>query len=258
MTQNQDQPNPSVADKNLALWEQVETTNPKFTKDFNVRGFQGTAIAPAYVFKRLTEMFGPCGVGWRFVIEEERMVYGPGEHGTFTTTDTAKGSTDVRQYDEREVLHVLRGHLDYRATNPKPPHNQGESWASTGPYFGQTKIVQRTKDGLRFVEDAPKMSVTDCLTKCAVQLGIGADIHMGMYEESKYRDDVSRSFAEKDTRVISEQQTKELEAKIASSGVKPSAFLRKYAIKSVKDLPLSMYDAACDAIDQYVAGKKPA
>ena len=31
------------------------------------RGFELTSIKAAYVIERLNEVFGPCGIGWRYV-----------------------------------------------------------------------------------------------------------------------------------------------------------------------------------------------
>lgn len=49
---------------NLALWDEVERTDPKFTKEYTgPGGFTGTAVNAQYLAKRATEQFGPCGTG---------------------------------------------------------------------------------------------------------------------------------------------------------------------------------------------------
>src|SRR5688572_25015613 len=53
-------PNP-----NMAIWDAVSRTDPAHTKSFSrAGGFKGTAIKPIWIIRRLTEQFGPCGVGW--------------------------------------------------------------------------------------------------------------------------------------------------------------------------------------------------
>lgn len=56
---------------NLALWEEVEKTDPKFTKEYTgPGGFTGTAVNAQYLAKRATEKFGPCGTGWGYDVIE--------------------------------------------------------------------------------------------------------------------------------------------------------------------------------------------
>ncbi|CAI8811808.1 hypothetical protein EMIT0324P_11159 [Pseudomonas chlororaphis] len=61
----------------LALWEEVEKTDPKFTKEYTgPGGFTGTAVNAQYLAKRATEQFGPCGTGWGYEVIEERFDVG--------------------------------------------------------------------------------------------------------------------------------------------------------------------------------------
>lgn len=50
---------------NLAIWREVERTDPKHTKKVNQRG-GFTAISAHYQVKRATEIFGPVGIGWGY------------------------------------------------------------------------------------------------------------------------------------------------------------------------------------------------
>lgn len=164
---------------NLALWNEFEATDPAFTKSFNRGGgFTGTAINAVYILRKLTEKFGPVGLGWRFVLEHEQYV--PGHF-----------FDDGRS---QAVIHVVRGHLEYRlgrvpivaaGSSPGGPDRVAD-WIATGPQFGQTTFVGLNKNGLFTDEEAPKKSVTDCLGKCALQLGIGADISLGLWDDNKY------------------------------------------------------------------------
>jgi hypothetical protein len=146
---------------NLELWNKLEPTDPSHTKQFNRSGgFSGTAINATYILKRLTETFGPCGRGWKFALEDERIEDGH----TLKTGDRAK-------------LHIVRGHLEYM---------QEGQWFQTSPQFGQTMLVGENKYGAFTDEEAPKKSITDCISKCAVTIGIGADVHLGLFDDNKY------------------------------------------------------------------------
>tara|TARA_Y100000593_G_C4318246_1_gene342166 strand:- start:1341 stop:2018 length:678 start_codon:yes stop_codon:yes gene_type:complete len=52
-----------MSNKNLGLWDQVESTDAKFTHKLQY-GAKLTAIDAQYQRKRATEMFGPMGIGW--------------------------------------------------------------------------------------------------------------------------------------------------------------------------------------------------
>lgn len=160
---------PEVApNTNLDMWGRLMPTNPKFTKQFKgAGGFSGTALNAMYVIQKLTEEFGPCGQGWRFVLEEDRIQAGH----TLKNGDTAK-------------LHIIRGHIEYRI--PTDGDWEGAQWFSTGPQFGQTMLVGENKYGTYTDEEAPKKSITDCIGKCAASLGIGADIFLGLFDDNKY------------------------------------------------------------------------
>ena len=146
---------------NLSIWSDFEKTDPAYTKHFKRGGgFEGTAINGTYIVRRLTEKFGPCGKGWRFVMEHESIEDG----------HTLKNG-------DRARVHIVRGHIAY---------NIEGTWYETSPQFGQTMLVDQNKYGPFTDEEAPKKSITDCLNKCAVLLGIGADVHLGLFDDNKY------------------------------------------------------------------------
>lgn len=145
----------------MDLWNSLEKTDPQFTKPFTkAGGFRGTGLSGTYVAMRLTEAFGPCGRGWRFVVEDDRVEEGH----TLANGDRAK-------------VHIIRGHIAYM---------QDGTWYQTSSQFGQTMLVDQNRNGAFTDEEAPKKSVTDCVSKCAVLLGIGADIHLGKFDDNKY------------------------------------------------------------------------
>jgi hypothetical protein len=152
---------------NTALWQKFENTDPKTTKGFSRGGgFNGTAINATSIQKKLTEEFGPCGMGWRFVLEDDRVEEGH----KLKSGDFCK-------------LHIVRGHLEYFMF---------DRWHSTGPQFGQTYLVGEYSSGTYTDEEAPKKSITDCIGKCAATLGIGADIYLGLFDDNKYVNDATK------------------------------------------------------------------
>ncbi len=144
---------------NLAIWNEVEATDPNFTKEFKRGGgFSGTATNATYLIKKATKMFGPIGIGWGWTIADEKIVDGAGD----------------------EKLHYLKLKLWYKWNGER-----GEI-----EHFGQTMLVGKRSSGLFTDEEAPKKSLTDALTKALSTLGFAADIHLGLYDDNRYVNDL--------------------------------------------------------------------
>ena len=140
---------------NLDLWNSVEKTPPSHTKPITGKSYQGTSPKPHYLVHKATETFGPCGIGWGFTIEDERVEEGAGG----------------------ERLHVARVKVWYEWGGKR-----GEV-----EHIGGTQFSGTRKNGTPFTdEDAPKKSVTDALVKALSMIGFAGDIFMGRYDDSKY------------------------------------------------------------------------
>ena len=161
---------------NLSIWNSVCETDPRHTKSFSRGGgFSGTAINHTYQTRRATETFGPKGIGWGVEILAENWREG------------APILDDKHGVIGHEVVHILRiklwylrsqgtGHLD---------HERGEVVS-----FGQTTFVGKNKHGIYTDEEAPKKSMTDAESKALASLGFSADIHLGLYDNNKYVNDL--------------------------------------------------------------------
>lgn len=149
---------------NLEIWQKVETTDPKFTKNFNRSGgFAGTAINPTYLANKATEVFGPIGIGWGINIIDERYAEG----APIILDKVVVG---------KEVIHIIRASLWYVWNDKKGEVIQ----------YGQTTFVGKNKYGPFTDEEAPKKSLTDAMSKCLSLLGFSADIHTGHWDDNKY------------------------------------------------------------------------
>jgi hypothetical protein len=153
-----------TAEDNLRLWNRLRRTDPKATKPFTRSGgFRGTQIDPTWRIQMMTEAFGPIGQGWGY------------EQLDWTVA-------------ERMVFICVR--VWYR-----DPDTGERCW--TGPQWGGTEMVRR-RNGLEAPDDECfKMSMTDALGKCLLQLGLAADVHMGQFDDSKYREEAEAFYAAK-------------------------------------------------------------
>jgi len=148
-----------MSKENLELWESVEVTDQKFAKKFKrAGGFSGTSIDPMYQIKRATAVFGPMGDRWGLDIVKEQIV-------------------DI---DDVQKLHYVQIDFWYYNSDDKKCHFH---------QFGQTMMVARSSSGPRVIEEAPKMSLTDALTKSLSWLGFSSDVWFGRFDGNKYWND---------------------------------------------------------------------
>jgi hypothetical protein len=140
---------------NMALWDRVCVTDPRAVKPITGKQYSGNSPKPYWIVQRLTEEFGPCGIGWGYTVLNERM----------------------ERLSDTDVLHVALVRFWYELSGKRGEVEQ----------IGQTKATYMTnKDKLMVDEDAPKKSVTDALVKCASYIGFAGDIFSGRWDDSKY------------------------------------------------------------------------
>lgn len=161
-----------MSSENTKLWDVLGRTDPAHTKAFTRGGgFKGTALKPMWSYRRMTEEFGPCGTGWGVGEPSFQVVPGP----------------------EGEVLVYCTASIWY-----------GEDKATCFGVGGD-KVVGKNKYGLNSDDEAFKKAFTDAVTNALKLIGVGADIHMGMFDDSKYVNTMREEFAEEPTKAEKRQ-----------------------------------------------------
>lgn len=146
---------------NLAIWNALEKTDPAHTKTFaRSGGFRGTATKPIYSIRRLTEQFGPCGIGWGMTKPEFQVVNTENEILVYCTVALWHGTPENLVYG-----------------------------------VGGDKVRAMQKSGPFNSDEAFKASYTDALSNAMKMIGVSADIHMGCFDDHKYVKDLEREFA---------------------------------------------------------------
>lgn len=145
------------------LWQRAFKTDPNAVKAITGKQYSGNSPKPYYIVQRLTEEFGPCGIGWGFSVVNERF----------------------ERFSDTETLHVALVYFWYVMGEKRGEFQQ----------MGQTRASYTTAAGKFLVdEDAPKKSVTDALVKCASYLGFAGDIFSGRWDDSKYVAELRQEF----------------------------------------------------------------
>jgi hypothetical protein len=192
-----------VAMTNTALWEMVCKTDPAHTKKFTKGGgFSGTAIKPFYLIHKATEIFGVCGIGWGWKELENKVI----------------GGVWCSKVELWYINNNQRGTI--------------EQW-------GQTVMQGKNKNGEFVDEEAPKKAVTDAITKCLSYLGFAGDVHMGLFDDSKYVDGLT-----KEINKIPTDQAVEIDQLIKEVKADKPKFLKYMGVEYVEEIQISDYQKA--------------
>ncbi len=143
---------------NMKLYELGRVVPDNAKKPINAGRLKGmTDINPMWRIKRLTEMFGPCGVGWWYEITDKQIVFDE-------TTNQKAAFVDILLYfvdpDSGHTCHGIPG---------------------TG---GASFVAQESK-GAYMSDECFKMALTDAISVAAKALGIGADVYFDK-DRTKY------------------------------------------------------------------------
>lgn len=158
---------------NTELWDKLGKTDPKHTKSFQrAGGFKGTAIKPMWAYRKLTEEFGPCGTGWGVGEPTFQVVHGDNKE---VLVFCHVNGWYMRDEQQRTVWGVGGDKVvSYVRANEK--YNRPERWDND--------------------DEAFKKAYTDALTNAFKLIGVGADVHMGLFDDSKYVAKMNQEYAE--------------------------------------------------------------
>ncbi len=140
---------------NMRLWNELEKTDPKFVKPITGKQYKGSSPSPHWIRMRLTERFGPAGLGWGTTVLREQVV---------------QVGVKAVHYCTIRLWYVLDG-------------QRGEVEACGGTEIGG---VRKSSGEAWIDEDGSKKSLTDALVKAAAEIGMCADIFLGRWDDSKY------------------------------------------------------------------------
>lgn len=153
--------------ENTKLWDMLGRTDPAHTKAFTRGGgFRGTAIKPMWSYRRMTEEFGPCGEGWGVNAPSFQVV--PGSDGEVLVYCTASVWYTFAAGERQRVVFGVGG----------------------------DKVVNKFSSGLKSDDEAFKKAFTDAVTNALKLIGVGADVHMGMFDDNKYVNTMREEFAD--------------------------------------------------------------
>lgn len=140
---------------NLTIYNEVRNVPDSAKRRIEAGRLKGkTDINPMWRIKALTEKFGPCGFGWKYVITDKRLEQGAnGEIAAFLDIDLFVKADGV--------------------------------WSDAIPGTGGSAFVVKEKNGPYTSDECFKMALTDAISVACKALGFGADVYWEA-DRSKY------------------------------------------------------------------------
>ena len=143
---------------NKELWDAMRQPPPEALKKITGGRLSGiTDIKPQWRYEIITEMFGPCGVGWKF--ETKKVEFQPGS------------DEQVAVFVDINFYYKFNG-----------------EWSEAIPGTGGSMFISKEQRGLHTSDEVIKMATTDALSVALKYLGVGADVYSGLWDGSKYKD----------------------------------------------------------------------
>lgn len=144
---------------NTEIWNKMAKPPTTALKTIHAGRLKGMSdINPQWRYRAMTEVFGPCGVGWKYTIDQIWNV----------------------PASEDQVFAFARVSLYVKV--------DGE-WSEPIPGVGGSMLIAKELKGLHSSDEGYKMAVTDALSTACKMIGVAADIYMGRWDGSKYLDD---------------------------------------------------------------------
>ena len=149
----------TIADKkiiNRRHWENLKTTDTRFTK----KAGRFTAIDAHWQIMRMTEEFGPVGIGWNW-------------------------KSDI-SYTDKLVFASVSIAIATVPYHTKDIDIAGAKWDWIGPMTSVGELYPQARLKGAFDKEACKSVTTDALTKIMSHTGLSADVFMGRFDDNRY------------------------------------------------------------------------
>lgn len=156
--------------ENLKIYEQVRSVPAEAKKNIGGGRLKGmTDINPMWRIKKLTEVFGVCGIGWKYEIVNKWIE-------TAMSKDEITANVIINLYIKGE---------------------NGE-WSEPIPGIGGSMLVASETKGLYVNDECYKMALTDAISVACKALGMGADVYWEK-DTTKYNDTKKDNFNSRNT-----------------------------------------------------------
>lgn len=134
----------------LEIYDKLKSVPDNALKVIGAGRLKGKSdINPQWRYMKLTEIFGPCGIGWKFTIEKQW----------------------IESYSNGEIACFVNVLLFFK---------HGEIWSEGIPGNGGSMFVANEMRGPYVSDECFKMATTDALGTAAKMIGLASDVYSGL------------------------------------------------------------------------------
>lgn len=208
---------------NMIIWDNLKQVPSACIKTIQAGRLKGmSSIEPQWRLQAMTNQFGPCGIGWKYVITDKKIIEG--------ADGVRCGFVDVELYFKSK-----------------------DKWSEAIPGTGGSHFVSKEKDRMHTSDEVFKMALTDALSVAMKAIGVASDIYMGAFDGVKYED---TSWTTKPPiEFINEKQQSQIIDMMASKNVITEQFLSwlsqntKSNIDSVERIPADKFNFSMKTLE---------
>lgn len=132
---------------NMTIYDAVRSVPPEAIKQIAAGRLKGMSdINPMWRLKRLTEVFGACGFGWKYEITRQWLETG--------ADNEIKGFCNINLYVKVD-----------------------DKWSEAIPGTGGSSLTTVERNGAYVSDEVYKMALTDALSVACKALGMAADVY---------------------------------------------------------------------------------
>lgn len=132
---------------NLTVYNAVRAVPKEALKEIQAGRLKGKSdINPMWRLKVLTELFGVCGIGWKYVITKQWLENGAND--------------EIAAFVNIDLFIKVDG-----------------EWSEAIPGTGGSSFVTKERSGLYTSDECFKMALTDAISVACKALGVGADVY---------------------------------------------------------------------------------
>ena len=187
----------------MEIYDRVRSVPDEAKKSISAGRLKGmTDINPMWRIKKLTEEFGPCGIGWWTKVTDR---------WTETIGDETCAFVDLELYIK-----------------------VGDEWSKPITGSGGSKLATKERSGIYVSDECYKMAETDALSVACKKLGIGADVYFSA-DRTKYSQTVD------DSKKIGANDVKILIDYLQKNGISSQKIIERYRVKELSDLTQKRY-----------------
>jgi hypothetical protein len=193
--------------ENLHYWNLMKSVPANRLKTIQAGRLKGKSdINPQWRYEKLTEVFGICGIGWKYTIDKQW----------------------IEKYDDGQIASFANISLYIKL--------DGE-WSDAIPANGGSMFVANEKNGAYVSDECFKMAITDALGTAAKMLGVASDVYQGLSDSKYSSEPQANTYAQDNREWLNKGAKLDQAIEYLKGGGKLEAIESKYRInKEIKEV----------------------